>query len=1006
MCQSDEERATMNNFPKNNFKNILKRFDMISDTGTPAPGLLFVGKHTENLSERLDLEHAEKYRADAVYFRKFDDGRSPIPQIYIYDFTQNKKDRAELATLYKQLWNSGQVPIFFVFLKTEVRIFSCLKQPKLDEKTGRISITFFEKIRLASKAKKEFDKFRHFSAKKFDNGTFWSNPEYADKFRQKESAYVKLLTELRQTRQTIIQKKLLPKEMAQRLLVMSILVKYLEERKDKNGYKIFPKGLFKSFSAKEDNFISVLRKKGACLDLFDYLSSPACFNGEIFRWEDKKERKILKKTDMNAFAEFLDGRLNNGQYSFWKLYSFNDLPIELISNIYEEFLESKREGVVYTPPYLVNFLIDELMPLSDFHKRNFKVIDPACGSGVFLVAAYRRLLHWWRIRNDWEKPDAENLDELKRLLKKNIFGVDKHEEAVRLTFFSLSLALMDELSPKVIWENLKLDNLLDGNLISEDFFELINDGFFQPQFDAVIGNPPFISKLTSRARQIEDVRKKERPALPDNQIALLFLEQSMTLCKSDSWLCLIIPAGPFLYNNNSAEFRNHFLKTYHTPQIIDFTFLSEVLFESAKVATVAVFAQNRTPDQKHLLHITVRRTKSVKEKLCFELDHYDFHKVSHRDATENRLVWKANLLGGGRLQHLMSRFIEMRSLGEYLSDKEKKEGWKIAEGFIVGNKKEISELVRLKSDKKKLSQKERDRLKKLEEKYKTADYLTGKRTLPTEAFTEDGTDEARIHILKEKYFLRNRGKNKEIFRNPHLLIRELAGERSIPVEFRNDAISFRHEIIGIYAPKRYVGELRRIETRIKNNETCLFHLAGLSGRYMIGRATAVLKKDIESLPFPEDEKELELSGPEQILVDDVLDYMLDFRRKGEASVAEKPVTEHQLDQFGDTYCRMLNSVYKKFKPYIPLKTDSFICFPFHYKDRSEIPGDGIDTIEDDLYELIQNNVSTNARIIRILRIYEENTIYLIKPKQTRYWLRSVAIRDADETFSDLIAQGY
>ncbi|MDH5561991.1 MAG: N-6 DNA methylase, partial [Deltaproteobacteria bacterium] len=62
-----------------------------------------------------------------------------------------------------------------------------------------------------------------------------------------------------------------------------------------------------------------------------------------------------------------------------------------MSNIYEEFLESKK-GIVYTPPYLVNFLIDEQMPLTDFHKTDFKVIDPACGSGVFLVAAFRRMI--------------------------------------------------------------------------------------------------------------------------------------------------------------------------------------------------------------------------------------------------------------------------------------------------------------------------------------------------------------------------------------------------------------------------------------------------------------------------------------------------------------------------------------------------------------------------------------------------------------------------------------
>ncbi len=165
-------------------------------------------------------------------------------------------------------------------------------------------------------------------------------------------------------------------------------------------------------------------------------------------------------------------------------------------------------------------------------------------------------------------------------------------------------------------------------------------------------------------------------------------------------------------------------------------------------------------------------------------------------------------------------------------------------------------------------------------------------------------------------------------------------------------------------------------------------------------------RDIESLPFPEDEKQLTLSEFEQILVDDVLNYMLDFRRKGEKSVAEKAVDDHLLSQFSEIYCRILNSVYKKFRPHKPIKTDSFICFPFYYENVPEIlKGDG-DELERDLQELIRNNMGANLRIVRLLRVYEDNVIYLIKPGQARYWLRSAAIRDADETFADLVAQGY
>jgi len=749
-----------------------------------------------------------------------------------------------------------------------------------------------------------------------------------------------------------------------------------------------------------------LKTKGACLELFDYLSSEERFNGEIFKWQDKKERKILKTTDLKDFAVFFEGRLDERQYTFWRLYSFNDLPIELISNIYEEFLESKEKGVVYTPPYLVNFLLDEQMPLSDFHKTDFKVIDPACGSGVFLVAAFRRMIHWWRRRNNWKKPDAENLEELKKILKNNIFGVDKHEEAVRLTFFSLSLALLDELSPKVIWEDLKFDDLLESNLICKDFFKLINDNFFKPDFDLVIGNPPFISKLTADAKTIEKQKVRERPKLPSNQLALLFLEQAMNLCKKDAFLCLIMPSGPFLYNNNSVEFRKYFLSSYHVPQIIDFTFLSAILFESANVAVAVVFAKKQDPTQKDLLHVTARRTKPSKEKLYFELDYYDFHRISYKEALENRLVWKSNLLGGGRLKHLINKFAHLRPLGNYLKEAEKKYGWKSAEGFKVGNRENINELVELKKNKEKLSQKENEKLKKLEKKYKKADYLTEKKTLPTEAFTEKGIDETRIHLLKEEYFEKNREKNKQIFKGPHLLIKEGIAKKTIPIVFRKDDLSFKRRIIGIHAPENQINELLKLKKRIKNNRTYIFYVAGFSGEYMIGRATSFKKMDIECLPYPENETELELTEIEQILVEDVLDYILDFRSKGEQSVAEKPVSDQQLKQFSEIYCKVLNSVYKEFKPYKPLITDSFICFPFFYKDKPPINTGNLNELEAALHELIQNNTNKNSRIVRMLRMYEGNTIYLIKPKQARYWLRSIAIRDADETFADLVVQGY
>lgn len=974
------------------FESGLRDFDMLE-----SPGLILVDAEPADSYQRIALENAKKYKADAVYFRLFENDRPPLPQIYIYDFSKAEKDDDEVAELHKRLWNSGQVPLFFVFNKTEVKIFNCLKQPKI--KDGRVVYSPLETIKLAGRIQEQLKK--EFSSRNFDNGAFWEISKYKDKFKLNESAYEKLLVRLKQDKRELIAQKVLPEEgLIHKLLMLAILIKYLEEREDEKGNKVFPNNFFNQFAKGASTFADIWKVKGACLRLFDYLAGH--FNGEIFRICDKEERQKLLTANLNSFAVFIEGKTEeSGQIALWELYSFNDLPIELISNIYEEFLGSEK-GVVYTPPYLVNFLLDEAMPMNE-PKNNYKVLDPACGSGVFLVAAYRRIIHWWRIQNEWKRP---SLRILKKLLRESIYGVDKSGEAVRLAIFSLSLALCDELSPKVIWEELKFDDLQkEGNLFDKDFFGLVHQKELKAEFDLVIGNPPFIESLnTSYAEQIEMERRKMRPAVPGNQLALLFLDQAITLCKPEGLLSLILPAGPFLYNKNSFDFRAHFLKEYQVKQILDFTSLSSVLFGKANVAVAAIFVNKERPKNKQVLHVTVRRTRPAKEKIYFELDHYDFHSISYTESLNNRLIWKANLLGGGRFRHLLSRLAPLRSLGDYLKEKEEQDKWVIGEGYQIGNDDKIGKLKDYLSRKETLSSDELEEFAILKDTYTKAKFLTGKRTLPTRAFSEKGIDETQIQYLKNEYFQWPR--RKEIYQEPHLLIKEGISKTSIPIAYRDDYLTFKQKIIGIHAPQDQSNPLKEIERRIKNNKFYLFCAAAFSGQYMISRETAILKDDIENLPYPDDEAELELSDIEQILTDDVLDYVLEFRRRGENSNIVNPVTSEQLKQFGATYCKVLNSVYKKFAPLTPARSTSYVCFPFYYGEKPDIDVNDIEALEKVLNKLIKRKHHSSLRITRVLRVYDHNVVYLIKPVQARYWLRSVGIRDADETFDDLVKQGY
>ncbi|MCP4492415.1 MAG: N-6 DNA methylase, partial [Gammaproteobacteria bacterium] len=189
-----------------------------------------------------------------------------------------------------------------------------------------------------------------------------------------------------------------------------------EEREDEEVRKVFPSGFFERFVSNGKKFTDIFERKGAYLELLDFLAEH--FNGGIFQ-ADTTDREFLKTADLSRFGLFLEGKAEGLQRVLWKLYSFNDLPVELISNIYEEFL-GKQPGVVYTPPFLVNFLLNEAMPLES-EATDFKILDPACGSGIFLVGAYRRLVHRWRRNNGWKRPSLETL---KNLLKENIYGVE------------------------------------------------------------------------------------------------------------------------------------------------------------------------------------------------------------------------------------------------------------------------------------------------------------------------------------------------------------------------------------------------------------------------------------------------------------------------------------------------------------------------------------------------------------------------------------------------------
>lgn len=962
----------------------------------------------------IALEQAALFGAEAVYFRLFDDERPPKPQVYIYSPHGLSLPTNYGAEIHHRLWNAGMVPYCFIYSASKILVYNCGRKPLIDSLGEEFVTKPDDIIDLLMDVQ---EKLLSYSARQFDSGLFWDSSIGKD-FKYDQSAYEQLLAQLKNVKAHIISSIGAGKsELVKRILMMLILIKYLEERKDENGNgALNPQEFYKDFNAADASLSGILSNPDIFVSMLAKLSTKEHFNGKFFFLTDLEIASLKEIGDLQVFRMFVEGKVNFtqsarhgiGQMSFWRLYQFNYLPIELISHIYEDFLADdsgqKKKGVVYTPPYLVQFLIDRSMPLAK-PEENFKILDPACGSGIFLVGAFKRMIQWWRLKNNWAKPTKDHIEELKQILRSNIFGCDLEEEAVTLSYFSLGLALLDALSPKEIWNNVHFDNLIGQNLLSGDFFQTLDNKTLPTDFRLVIGNPPFNSELTAWAEKVNKVELKKnpgRPDVPDNQIALLFLEQSFSLLKAGGNSCLILPSGPVLYNIQTHDFKKYLFSKNQFKEIYDFTALRAKLFigssSSAKPAVLVTFAEKGAPSAQTLEHIIFRRTRASGEKIEFETDHYDIHKISYKQALNSPGIWQANFMGGGRLHKLLYRVNKPATLASYLEDKANLNGWKIAEGWIESpNDRSLRRIKALKSLGE-LSNEEQQEFEKLESKFK-AGWITGFPYVETNGFTEDGIGET--NTCDTEYFYRSAKENKEIFKPPHLLVKESVTGKRIPVVFSDKYLTFKDKILGIHSPSKDISDLRALESSLKNeNNIALMWL--LSGQVLTSREGVPLKADILDLPYPE----IEFDDVEKILLQDINDYYAGFRKAGEKSDILTPVTPHDLTSFGETYCRIMNAVYKEFRPLNPIISKEFIVYPFVLGADSEIEiPETIDKAEAKLKAILDIQSGYNLWIRRILKIFDKNVIFFYKPNQKRYWLRSIAIRDADETFMELYNQG-
>ena len=1042
------------------FEDILKKINFEKNDD-----LLLVSQKDDEISEiqrKILYLAQEDYLADAVFFQK-NSNQKYIPQFFIYDNTSNEKfNNVKINEIHKRLWSSEIVPLYFVFEKTEIKIFNTKQKVRIEQnKQEKIDPT--DILKVSNMLEAEFQEKKNIYAPfLFQNGSFWETEYYIKNYLKaaitKESPFDILISNLHELRKDLNQnieqdltksfkedliKLLTNKEnltqeqknkllkqflhrISNRIVVFSILIKYLEEKKDKNDNSVFTvKGnIFQTKWNVED--YSELIKEGKFYELLNYLSGK--FNGKIFELTKAEEFLIknLPGKSLNHLSRFVYADYKNIDTYLWRLYSFRFLPVELISRIYEEFIPD-TPGVVYTPPFLVDLLIDECMPLDRYEKFNdgkFKIIDPACGSGIFCVSAYQRLIDW-HIINEYKKTSTWNrnlkIETLKKILAENIFGIDKEQEAVNIAVFSLTLALLEKLTPKQLWEDLdfedkntnrskKFKNLKEKNIRYDDFFSYLQTA--KKDFDLVIGNPPFNPDGMSNAeyfKHIEDsYRLKTSFKIPDDNLALVFLDKSIEILKKDGLQCLILPSSAILYNDGAIKYRNHFIQNNYVPQIIDFSHLRETLFKSGqkknrgRVPTCAFFVKKQTPEKdSQILHLISHRTSNEENKMFFVFDTYDFHFVPLNIALTQKYIWKSNLVGGGRLNWITDRLSKVKpSLGEYLKRK-KTDDWSYGEGYILG--KRNTEILK---GEKQLT----EEINWLKENYKEADWLFEKPSIIAETFRESGDFETKV-LKTIKYFQATRETNKNIFKSPHFIIHESIKGNQIPVVFLKDKdYIFNSRFVGIHS-NGDIKSLNIINKCFKNKykKTYPLFIYLTSGQVLLNLEGAITKSDINNLPFPQnkdDEQALQLSEIEKIWQQDVFDYYIHQGKASKNNPLNKNADEKIAKEYAKTFTWLMNLNYnpvknKNFKTEKITITNSYIAVEFNFSKEN------IETITEEktekeyqnYFERITGKTKKMTRIVEFID-FANNKIYYIKPLQKRYWLKSIADRDAMKCFAD------
>jgi hypothetical protein len=926
-----------------------------------------------------------------------------VPFIYIYDQRRDvKKKDINLVEINRQLWTLGEIALALIVYDDGFKIIDTRNPIKSESEPSYLDGLSKSIIKIDANLRRRI----------FEGRILEESPaDYVS-----VSPYQKLLDHIEKAILNRSKEIGCEQGLLKKLLVKFILIKYLEEQIDDSGNSVFENGFFEKFvlnkknSAISDNrctFCDVLRGNNIA-ELLTFLNKK--FNGGIFKIS-KQEESEIQAANLSIVADALDGNKDvDGQMSIWRYYDFNLLPIEFISRLYERFVTSvegkqKSTGAYYTPPHLARLLIDELLPLNkDINFDDFKILDPSCGSGIFLALAYKRLITLWMLKNNKQAiKGEEDIRNIKKILSDCIYGVDINEDALSITATSLQIELSSHIRPKEIWENLTFDNLEEqGNLTNQGFFKWYKSTALK--FDVIAGNPPFNISSEEQHKNIKSGKdadfsaeryvdyKGKAQAFPDNNPALIFLHRSVEklLKPSEGLLFMVMPAARFLYTTKSFEYKKSLVSFWNIERIYDFTPLREHLWGKTKIATIAVKISNGKLSPKAIEHIIVRNS-SANEKgaVRFQIDKYDKFNVPVDFVFSKSFIWKINLLGGGRLRLFVEKFTQYIKISDYF-----KQNDFVANIGYTRDKYVIHDLGKRDAGEQVIN-------------------LNGLNIVDAELFDSDILRKEAIKSISNDDWVRA---PKQGFNPPNILLR-LNINVNLPIVYNTQQLAIPNGILFIRGNDS--SKMQQFISAFKENRSLyVFLIKALSPKTFVqqGGGYSINRQDILNLPVDVDDKGdispfVLTSHFDNIIVDDT-ELMAEDLNKINSAIFNA-INKEIFSEYSKAFCEILNLTYQKgeyeFKPVRQIITDDYVWVTFEHTNRTidlekQFTDQSAKTFKEILFDDISNNALTINKIITYYG--KNNQISFIKPNKLKYWMRTIAYRDAENVKSDMFKNGY